>query len=125
MNFIPDTVLNEAIPIYEHGFLPEQVEEIANKFKEIQKRDLFEIPTTREELKNIIIPMIRINRTKAFILKDEKKKPEKSQRVPKPKKLTKKQIKEKISVINLKKAMGEELTEEETTFFNELLQQEL
>jgi hypothetical protein len=126
MNFIPDSVVAfQEIPVYNHGFSDEEVFEITKRFKEIERRDLFEIPTTREEMRDIIVPMIRIRRTSAFILKDTKKKEIKPPREKKPKKLTKKQMQEKLKAIQFKQAMGEELSEEENNFFNELLQKEI
>lgn len=129
-DFIPDTVLDEKEEVYSHGFSEEEVTLITSRHKEIMKRNLFESPVTRDEFKNIIVPMIRITRTKAFIIKENKKETKKSSesktlKVPKEKKLTKKQKAEKTQLLLLKKLTGETLTEEEQAFLDEGAKQAL
>lgn len=109
-------------PVYDHGFSEEQVMWIKQKKEEINKRDLNKFPVTLDEFKTIIVPWQRIHRTEEFILHPVKvKKPRapKAPKVVKPKKLTKKQIKDKLNDIIFKQATGEQLTTEETTFFDE------
>jgi hypothetical protein len=118
---------------YDHGYTEEQVIIVTNARKELDKRDLVEFPVTLDEFKTIIIPYQRISRTTAFNLNPEKvKKPPKEKveklpktrtprvaKIPGEKKLTKKQIEERISDIIFYIATGKELTDEETLFFAE------
>jgi hypothetical protein len=124
--FTPNNILPEVVkPEYNHGFSEEEVYNIEKAKEELGRRDLLAQPVTLEEFKNIIVPFLRIKRTEAFILNPIKEKKvrvprEKLTKEPKPpkvKKLTKKEIKEKIDNLIFKKVMGEELTEEENIFF--------
>lgn len=113
--------LEEVPPIqYESGYTTDQIHEITLAHTMLSKRDLVGQPVTLEEFRDIIVPFFRIKRVEAFNLNVGKEKVKK-ERVPKevkPKKLTKKQIEAKILEIAFKKAKNEELTEEETLFFN-------
>jgi len=112
------TVVSE--PTYTHGFSLEEETRIKEGKKAIEERDIVAEPVTLEEFKTIIVPWNRIYRTEQFILHPPKaaKKP-RAVRVTKPKvkKLTKKAIAEKINNIVFKIATGEEVSEEEQTFY--------
>ena len=69
--------------VYDHGFSPDEVVGIEDKYFGLFKRDLALEPTTLDEFKTIIVPWLRIHRTKAFNLFPDK--PEKVKRVPKEK----------------------------------------
>ena len=127
----------EAKLLYDHGYPLDQVEEIKQKKLAIEKRvNNNGEPASLEELKTVIVPWQRIIRTEAFNLNPEKPKKEKVIKVPKApkeprqkkektvaiakvKKLTQKQIQEKLSGIIMRKAMKREVTEEEEQFFKE------
>jgi len=122
--FAPQKLVTEAVPpVYSHGYTPEQVEEIKLAKKELEKKPVNEI--TLEDFKNIVVPFQRIHRTEIFNLNPEKIKPPKKERVvkpkvvrePKEKKMTKKEIEAKITDIIFKKALQNEVTEEEEAFF--------
>jgi hypothetical protein len=114
-------------PVYDHGYSEEEVIQIKAAKKLIEKRNLVENPTTREEFRTIIVPWQRIHRTEQFILHPVK---EKVVRVPKEKvikppreakikKLTKAQINAKISSCLFKLGTGEILTDDESSFLKE------
>jgi hypothetical protein len=106
---------------YDHGYSPEEVVYITTKNKEISRRNLAEEPVTLEESRDIIIPFQRIQRTEVWNLNPEKEKKVRvvKEKVVKVKKLTKKQIAEKVTDIVFKLARSEELTEEEEQFFKD------
>lgn len=119
---------------YEHGYTPQEVEDILAKKAALEKRiNNNGEPVSLEEFQSIVIPALRINRTTSFNLNPEKPKkapkepkepkPKKekspSSKEPKEKKLTKKQIQEKISSIIMAMAMGKEISEEDKAFFEE------
>jgi len=110
-------------PEYSHGYTEEQVLDITAKFKAIQKRDLLITPVTLAEMQEVIVPNARINRTTEFTLQAKAVKAKaastvRSKAPPKPKKLTKKAIAERLSDIVFKRAAGTATAEEEA-FFNE------
>ena len=107
-------------PIYSHGFSESEVIKIKSEREAIYNRDILKNPVSIEEFKNVIVPWIRIHRTEEFILHPEKIKVvrEKKPKVIKEKKLTKKQIKDKITDIIMRMAAGEEISEEDSTFMN-------
>lgn len=122
--FAPQKLITEVAPqVYDHGYTQEQVEVIKLAKKELEKKPVNEI--TLEDFANIVIPHQRIHRTEVFNLNPEKVKPPKKERVVKPKvvreprekKMTKKDIEAKITDIIFKKALGNEVTEEEEAFF--------
>jgi hypothetical protein len=122
--------LTEEPPKWTHGYADEQVIEIKQAYKNLEKKVLEGYKHTLEEFKNIVVPYRRIHRTEEFILNDKPEKPKKEKRIsepkerkvkePKPvkeKKLTKKQIQEKLNEVIFKMSRGEALTEEEDSFF--------
>jgi len=116
----------ETVNVYSHGVPPEQVEEVKKQKAELEKRIANGgEPVTLEEFKNIVIPFLRIHRTEVFLLTPVKEKKVREPRVPKekvvkPKRLTKKAIKERIDAIIFKKfTTTEGVTEEEESFLNE------
>ncbi len=132
MGFVPkietETVLDK--PLYSHGYTDVQVIEIKEKYKELlSKIEKTNYKPTLEETKFIVIPYIRIHRTEEFILNEKPEKIKKEKVVkekvvkppkePKIKKLTKKQIGEKIQEYVFKLSRGENLTEEEDLFLKE------
>ncbi len=123
LSFLSQDQPTEQIQSYDHGFSEDQVSDILEKHKILMSRDLFAEPVTIEEMKQIVIPAIRINRTEDFILLKPKEKKvkvpkePKEPKAPKPKKLTKKQITTRMNDLVFKKILGEELTEEENEFY--------
>jgi hypothetical protein len=120
--FAPKSLVpEEPSKLYEHGYTPEQVAIITANKKELERRNLSEVPVTLEEFKDIVVPYQRIQRTEIFNLNPEKEKKVRvvKEKVVKIKKLTKKQIGEKVTEIVFKLARSEELTEEEQVFFKE------
>lgn len=69
---------------------------------------------TLDEFKTIVVPWIRQHREQQFVLHKPKAKPV---RIPKPKKLTKKAIKEKLQDILYRLNFGEDVSEEDKEFF--------
>ena len=125
--FAPSSVEVPEVPTvinYSHGFSEQQVYEITLAKTNLDKRNLSEFPVTLEEFKTIIVPWQRIQRTVAFNLFPEKVKPVKVPKIPKvkvpkepkPKKLTKKFINDEMGRLIFKRAMGQELSQEELTF---------
>lgn len=124
MAFIPTEInLTQELIKNSHGYTIDEVSEIKTKFKELEVKVLSGYTHSIEEYKTIVIPHIRINRSEAFNLfqKDVKEKPLKpiKEKVVKPKKLTKKAIKDKIEGCLGKLAFGEALSDDEWNFFNE------
>lgn len=120
--FAPKSLVpEEPSKLYDHGYTPEEVSSITIKKKELDKRNLSEEPITLEEFKDIVVPYQRIQRTEVWNLNPEKEKKVRvvKEKVVKVKKLTKKQIAEKVTEIVFKLARSEELTEEEEQFFKD------
>jgi hypothetical protein len=115
-------------PKYSSGYPPEEEDRIKREKALIDARDLTLFPVTLEEFKTIVAPWFRINRTEEFILHPEKVKKERvpkvpkekvvKERLPKEKKLTKGQVQAKLQEIIMKKAFGQEVSEEEESFYN-------
>jgi hypothetical protein len=120
--FAPKSLVpEEPSKLYDHGYTPEQVAIITTNKKELERRNLSEVPVTLEEFKDIVVPYQRIQRTEVFNLNPEKEKKVRvvKEKVVKVKKLTKKQISEKVTELVFKLARSEELTEEEQQFFKD------
>lgn len=129
--FAPQTLIPTVEPPkYDHGFTEEQVELITRKRKEIDKRDLNLHPVTLQELKEVVFPYQRINRTNIFILKEKEVKEKKEKvarepkapkepRQPKEKKLSAKTISKRVSDIILARAMGMPVSAEDEAFYQE------
>jgi len=117
---LPTTAEPEA-PKYDHGYTDAQIEEIKAKFKELEKRDKSVTPVTKKELKEIVIPHIRIGRTTVMNLQKEKPaKVAREPKAPKPAKekaLSKKAIKAELTRIYIKEVTTG-LTEEEQAFLD-------
>lgn len=114
--------LSTGTSTYNHGFSPEEVLDITSRRNEIMKRDLKTNPLSIEE-QTLILKWCRINRTETFILNSKVKK-EKSEKTKvekvkkeKVKKLTKKEIKARITILIMKIAQGEQLSDEENIFY--------
>lgn len=129
--------------VYVHGIEPSKVDEIKQLKLALDKRiSNGGEAVSLEEFTSIVIPWLRIHRTEVFILNPEKPKKEKKVREPKAKtpgvprqkasdssallggatkekKLTKKQVNEKMQSIIMKMAMGQVLLAEEQSFFEE------
>lgn len=110
---------------YDHGYSVEQVVKIKEEKQKIESRDLRENPVTLTEFKEIIVPWNRIHRVEAFNLNTVAKKVTKAKKatVTKPKRMTKKAIAAKLEEIALKQLQDIALTEEETAFYDEQVQQ--
>lgn len=110
---------------YDHGYSVEQVVKIKEEKQKIESRDLRENPVTLTEFKEIIVPWNRIHRVEAFNLNTVAKKVTKAKKatVAKPKRMTKKAIAAKLEEIALKQLQDIALTEEETAFYDEQVQQ--
>lgn len=106
--------------VYNHGFTPAEVEAIEASYFNLYKRDLALEPTTLDEFRTIIVPWLRIHRTKCFNLFPDK--PEKVKRVPKEKVVKVKKekvVKEKVvrgkpknlfeAVVNLEEETEEDI----------------
>ena len=124
-SFKPTKPLGEALttaPEYSHGYSEEQVASITAEFKAIQNRDLTVSPVTLDEMQRIIVPNARINRTTEFILQAKavkaKAKTTRAKAPPKPKKLSKKAIADRLKDVVFKRAMGT-ATEADELFFQE------
>jgi hypothetical protein len=122
---------------YVHPFSEEEVLQIKNKYKELQKNGFQNI--TLEDQKNIIIPHVVIHRTEVFNIKEEKvkvvkEKAERQVRVKKEKevkgtdvkvkKLTKKQYQDRLMSIIMQKAQGLAISDEDNVFYEEHLKNE-
>ena len=130
-----ETSLKEATEIapiiYKHGYSDEQVDKIKEGKRTIDARDKLKHPPSLKEFREIIVPWNRIHRVEQFNLHPVKVQGVKKARakskvstlsrktVPKAKKLTKKQINDKIGEIVFKIAMKTELSKEEKSFYSE------
>lgn len=118
---------------YDHGFTGEQVEDIRNKFKLLERKvDDGYVPTV-EEFSTIVVPHVKIGRTTLFNLKvkeaaakvkapkaPKEPKASKELRVAKPKKLSKTAINAELSrLVNKKYALNQQWTDEEQQFYAE------
>jgi len=117
-------VVEETVNVYSHGIPPEQVEEIKKQKELLEKRITNGgEPVTLEEFKTIVIPFLRIQRTEVFLLtpiKEKKVRVPREPKAPKPKRLTKKAIQERLDAIIFKKfTTTDGLNEEEEAFLNE------
>ena len=119
---------------YDHGFSEEEVARLKSLKAELDKKLLSGYRTTIEDMKNIVVPWLRVNRTEEFNLKAPKEKPPKAEKgekaprkprepkepkAPKAKKLTAKERKEinlRIQKIFALKAAGRELSDEDKEF---------
>ena len=118
-SFAVTSLITEQPNTYNHGYSIQEVDKLKTAKAELDKRNLTQEPVTLEEFKTIVVPWNRVLRVEEFILADTKKPKEKATRIVKPKKLTKKAIKEKLNVIIFKKASGKELTKDEQIFMDE------
>lgn len=103
------------------GYTEQEEHEIRARKALIDSRNLEQYPVTLEEFKHTIAPWFRINRTEEFKLHPEKLKTTrvgKEPKEPKIKKLTKAQLKARISELIIKKATTGNLTAEEQEFFD-------
>lgn len=103
-NFNPTTSVEPEKPKYDHGFSPEEVEELEKQYTILDRRDKTKQPLTLEEFK-IVVSICRIRRNSIFLL--QKEKPIKAPKVKKEKVVKEKVIKEKV--IKPKKKTKKEL----------------
>lgn len=129
-SFKPVT-LEEVPDTYTHPYTLDEVLAIKERFKKLAASNFSNI--TLEDQKLTIIPHVIIHRTEVFCLKVKLVK-EKVVRVAKPKvvkekvvkekKLTNKQYQEKLMSIIIQKAQGLNISEEDSVFYEEHLNNE-
>jgi hypothetical protein len=110
-----ETEITTTTPVYDSGYTEERKHELEVAFKKLERRaSRGEGEVTRAEFRDVVVPYMRCKRVSDFLLKEPKPKPVKPPRVKKPKKVTKKRLKEILPGIMEKLANGQPLDAEET-----------
>lgn len=122
--FSPNLLLESTVKKYDHGFSDSEVIRIKREFELLKESGG---PKSLQDFKRIVVPHIIITRTEEFILQEDKAKKSKANssdkpktvKEKKPKKLTKKQVQEKMNEIIHKMLTGVSLSEEENSLYQE------